>query len=132
MTTPIPDPCAAPDIDRVIMKEIYTKMDQEIGDSEKLHINAMSKQRVVTLKGWTSNKTKYDKVIALVEGIGCSSGDVIKTSFYDQMPQPNIPPDFVRPGAGCTPPTQRCGEMCIGQGDVCYSQIDLTKKKEEK
>lgn len=131
--TPTPDPCGAADIDMVIMKEIYAKIDQEIGSSEKLHINAMSRSRVVTLKGWTSNTGQYDKVITLVNNIGCRTGTVTKSSFFDQMPQENRPPDFVRPGRnGCTPPTKQCGAMCISQNDICYSQIETTKDKEEK
>ena len=130
--TPTFDVCAQPDIDLVIMKDIYAKIDKEIGSSEKLHINTMSIGRVVTLKGWTDNKDEYDAVLKLVDTVACRTGTVTKGSFFDQMPQPNVPPDFVRPGSnGCIPPTTRCGEMCIGPNDTCYSAVDTMKQKEE-
>lgn len=90
--------------DDQIVSKIYEKIKVKYA-AQISHINVRSKDGVVTLEGWVTNK----KVLKEIEKLAKKT-DCVKKVMNELT---------IGKGGGCGPGTKECGDICINEKDIC-------------
>lgn len=104
--------------DAQIVAAIYAEIKADKGlASQVSHINVVSVNQAVKFQGWADSKSDYNDIVGI--GMATSCVRLVNVNnFVDAPPPANSP---MRSAAGCAAGTKPCGDICIPEGDACYS-----------
>ncbi len=91
--------------DDQIVKAIYDKMKKKRSlEQQILHVNVRSKDGVITLEGWTTNKKIKAEIVKIANQIKC------KKQVINELGDSPV---------GCGPGQKLCGTICIPIEEQC-------------
>ena len=95
------------DIVKAVQEKI--KADSQFNDQWK-HINVSSKDRVVTLSGWTNGKDAVNTLVKYARSANCVKS--VKNNLSPVRKE------------GCGQAQKRCGDICIGDDEQCNLMME--------
>ncbi len=122
LSTPTPDPCGAPTVDKQIVDGVYASISKAGLGGQAKHLNVISEQRMVRFIGWADSKTDKDTIVKEANGVQCVL-KVAPDGLLDARPAPGNPL-LPKPGGGCSAGTYACREFCIPEGQECTAMAD--------
>jgi hypothetical protein len=90
--------------DADIVKSIYDKMKVKY-DGQIIHINVRSKDGIVTIEGWATNKNVKKDIEKLARKASCVKKVVNELT--------------IGVSGNCGPGTKKCGDICIPSDETC-------------
>lgn len=90
--------------DEEIVKAIYANLETKYS-SQIIHINVISKDGVVTLQGWATNKKARKEIDKIAKKTSCVKKIINQLTL-------EVP-------SGCASGYKKCGDACIPSGDTC-------------